>query len=422
MLPDTKAHGPNPEMGVYVHFPWCLAKCPYCDFLSVAVESPVPGRPPNAVEARAVLPHEAYADAVLGELGARFARLARPLPRLRSVFFGGGTPSLWQAAALGRVLEGILKVFGAPSRPSVEELEITVECNPTSLDTRQIEALLAVGVNRISVGVQSLSAERLHFLGRLHDENDGLRAVRAALAAGVPRVSADLIYGVYDQGPEQAVREVEAVAATGVTHLSAYALTIERNTKFGAMEKAGRLPLLDDSLVASSFDAVSTALDRVGLKHYEISNFARPGHESRHNRGYWLGDDYLGLGTGAFGTVSLTGAAHRLRYKNLLVPERYTAAFSGPQPSSPFDAPLAERELIDGATSVQEALLLGLRLREGVDLGELARRHGVDPWPKERLRAARRLEAIGRLEIHGDRLSIPSRAWLFADGIIRDLL
>jgi len=412
------------EMGVYVHFPWCLTKCPYCDFLSVAVDGPEPGRPPTAAEARPRLPHRQYADAVLRELEARLPELERPLPRLRSVFFGGGTPSLWEPAELERVLGGITRAFGFSSVPGPEILEITAECNPTSLDPAHIEALLRAGVNRLSIGVQSLSSERLRFLGRLHDEAAGLLAVRQAITGGVPRVSADLIYGVYQQNPEQAVREVERVAETGVSHLSAYALTIEANTKFGAQARAGVLPLLDDVLVAESFSAVSEALEKQGLSHYEISNFSRPGAESRHNRGYWLGDDYLGLGTGAFGTVSL-GAKNdgRLRYKNLLVPERYLAAF-GPnvRQDAPFVSPLAETETIDGPTSVQEALLLGLRLADGIDLGAVGRRHGVDPWTRERSRAIEKIEAQGRLVRDGERLRIPKKHWLFCDGIIRDLL
>lgn len=412
------------EMGVYVHFPWCLTKCPYCDFLSIAVNSPAPGRPATAEEARASLPHASYADAILRELERRLPELAAPRPRLRSVFFGGGTPSLWDPRELGRVLRGILCAFGIEeSRPDPGLIEITVECNPTSLDPAHLEALLDQGVNRVSIGVQSLETERLRFLGRLHDEEGGLRAVRQAIAAGVPRVSADLIYGVYRQDPDRAVSEVERVAELGVSHLSAYALTIESNTRFGALDRAGKLPLLDDALVAESFSAVSGALTKLGFEHYEVSNFARPGASSKHNRGYWLGEDYLGLGTGAFGTVRLARSPEtRVRYKNVLAAERYMSAFSRASAHDPFEEQLSERELIDGETSLKEALLLGLRLAEGVDVERIAALHHTDPWPQERTRAAQKLERRGKLLRRGGKLSIPREHWLFADGIIRDLL
>lgn len=408
-------------LGIYVHFPWCLTKCPYCDFLSIAVPGPEAGKAPSAEQARRVLPHERYAQAVQNELLRRLAWLPQPLPPLRSIFFGGGTPSLWKPEALGGVIQQILTAW---SLRDASEIEITVECNPTSLEAEQIAGLLRVGVNRLSIGVQSLHEERLQFLGRLHHREGALSVVQRALQAQVPRVSADLIYGVFQQRPEDAVREVELIAATGVSHLSAYALTIEPNTRFGALARRGQLPLLDEAQVAYSFSAVSEALRAQGFEHYEISNFARPGSQSIHNRGYWLGRDYLGLGTGAVGTVSgVSQESPRLRYKNLLVPERYMDLFSQPTDShSPFDHPGADRELIDGPISVQESLLLGLRLEQGVDLQALAEHYQTDPWTRERTRAIQRLQEQGKLSLSGSVLRIPREHWLFADGIIRELL
>ena len=241
--------------GVYVHFPWCLAKCPYCDFVSYVAPA---------------IDHGGYADAVLREMDARAAAFGGR--QIESVFFGGGTPSLWEARELGRVLEGVRRLFGLSER-----VEVTVECNPTSLDEDRARALLDVGVNRLSIGVQSLTDERLRYLGRLHDAAGARTAVLGALAAGVPRVSTDLIFGLPDQSPAEARREALELADLGVAHLSAYQLTIEPGTRFGELARRGRLPLADDGQVADSFLAIDEALRARGFRHYEISNPRRPG-------------------------------------------------------------------------------------------------------------------------------------------------
>lgn len=389
-------------LGIYVHFPWCLKKCPYCDFLSVAA-------------ARSEIPHRDYADAVLRELSARLPLLA-PAYRLETVFFGGGTPSLWATDELGRVLAGLLDAF-ADSR--VDDVEITAECNPTSLDEAKARALQDVGVNRLSLGVQGLDNERLAFLGRLHDPNGGLSAARAALASEMPRVSLDFIFGVAGQSAAAAATEAATLASLGTTHLSAYALTIEPGTEFGARAKKGRLPLLEEAAVADSFNAVDETLERAGFEHYEISNFARQGHVSRHNLGYWRGYDYLGLGTGAWGTVTLPNG--RLRYRNSPSPERYQAS----QFREPFVAggdSCAVVEPLDAETSLRERIMLGLRVAEGLDLQAAAAELGIAALPPKRQRALDRLHERGRVEINERRLRIPKSQWLFADGIISELL
>ncbi|HEY4159209.1 MAG TPA: radical SAM family heme chaperone HemW [Polyangiaceae bacterium] len=390
-------------LGVYVHFPWCLKKCPYCDFLSVARE-------------RSTIPHAAYADAVLAELHARRRTLAAP--RIASIFFGGGTPSLWEPNELGRVLAEILAAFDARA----SDVEITVECNPTSFDVERGRALAAVGVNRVSLGVQGLDAQRLAFLGRLHDVDGGLTAVRAALASGVNRVSADFIFGVSGQAPDAAAREARMLAELGTTHLSAYALTIEPGTQFGALAQKGRLPLLDDGAVADSFAAVESTLEAAGFEHYEISNYARNGERSLHNLGYWRGRSYLGLGCGAFGT--LTRAGTRYRYRNTPSPERYLDATRQWPDAELFreGGLIASYEVITPATALVEQILLGLRLADGIDIDECAARLGAQAWPAERLRARERLTRSGDLIDDAQRLRIPRSSWLFADRIIRELI
>ena len=392
-----------PELGVYVHFPWCLKKCPYCDFLSVAAERPS-------------LPHAAYADAVIAELERRVQTLGDV--QLTSVFFGGGTPSLWEPSELGRVLARIRQLL--PHQAS--DLEITVECNPTSFDVERGHALQAQGVNRVSIGVQGLDSDRLKFLGRLHDVDSGLQAVRDALQSGMPRVSADFIFGVSGQKADAAAREARILSELGTTHLSAYALTIEPGTQFGALARKGKLPLLEEAAVADSFLAVEETLLGAGFEHYEISNYAKPGARSRHNLGYWLGRSYLGLGCGAWGTLG--HGSERYRYRNTPSPERYLAgsasfALADLSREGPF---VANFEEIPAETALTERIMLGLRLSEGVDLEAAASELETALWTPERTRARDKLVAQGKLTLRAGIASIPKSQWLFADGIIAQLM
>ncbi|MEP7052704.1 MAG: radical SAM family heme chaperone HemW [Pseudomonadota bacterium] len=394
---------PVTDLGVYVHFPWCLKKCPYCDFLSVAAERPS-------------LPHEAYADAVIAELERRVQDLADV--RLLSVFFGGGTPSLWEPRELGRVLRRIRALLPAGE----QEVEVTVECNPTSFDVERGHALQAEGVNRVSIGVQGLDAERLQFLGRLHDVSSGLGAVQDALSSGMPRVSADFIFGVSGQAAATAAREAQILSELGTTHLSAYALTIEPGTQFGALARKGKLPLLEEAAVADSFLAVEETLERAGFEHYEVSNYARNGERSRHNIGYWVGRDYLGLGCGAWGT--LTRPEARFRYRNTPSPERYLAGAQGFAHAdlSQVGALVANYEPLSPETALAERIMLGLRLADGIDLERSAAELGTPLWTAERARARDRLLSQGKLELSSGVARIPKRHWLFADGIIANLM
>jgi len=399
---STSLRAERGPIGVYVHFPWCLKKCPYCDFVSFA-------------EDRARIDHEGYADAVLAELAHRAPALQGR--ELATIFFGGGTPSLWDPAHLGRVLAAVLE---SASRKA-PEIEVTVECNPTSLDEERARALRAVGVNRLSVGVQGLDAGRLSFLGRLHTPEGGIDALHAALRAGIPRVSGDLIYGVggaqpakAGQTPDEAADDARRVVETGVTHVSAYSLTIEPGTQFGELARRGRLPIAPDDSVAGAFFAVEEALGSAGLEHYEISNYARPGDEARHNLGYWRGDDYLALGCAAYGTLSSNDGS-AMRYRNTPDPRRYAEAARAGSPL------VSSEEQLDPETRLRERIMLGLRLREGLDLDAAAESLGVTAWTDPRRRAADRLVASGRLEIDGGRLRLPKRAWIFADGIAASL-
>jgi oxygen-independent coproporphyrinogen-3 oxidase len=385
--------------GVYVHFPWCLAKCPYCDFVSYVTPA---------------IDHVGYADAVLREVETRAPTFAGR--QVDSVFFGGGTPSLWEPRELARVLQDVRRQLGAGS-----SVEVTVECNPTSLDGERARALLDAGVNRLSIGVQSLADDRLRFLGRLHDAAGARGAVLEAIAAGMPRVSADLIFGLPDQSPEEARREALELVDLGITHLSAYQLTIEPGTRFGELARRGRLPLADDGNVADAFLAIDEALGGRGFRHYEISNHAKAGQEARHNLGYWRGDEYLGLGCGAYGFARLavddeaatlvrstpapSRSAQGVRWRNDVVPERYVSGASGG----------ATIEPLDGETMLRERIMLGLRMDEGIDLEASARDLGVPAWTAERRRALAWLRERGRIALSGSRIRIPRSAWLWTD-------
>lgn len=389
---------------VYVHFPYCLAKCPYCDFVSYATE-------------RSAIDHAAYADAVIAELGRRTVAMGEhgASSRIESVFFGGGTPSLWDSTELGRVLRAI-----GDALPVASDVEVTVECNPTSLDGERARALAAQGVTRLSVGTQSLRADQLAYLGRLHDAAGARRAVSEALAVGGLRVSTDLIFGLPDQSPEDAADQARELAELGLAHLSCYQLTIEPRTLFGERARRGLLPLASDSVVAEAFVAIEETLTAHGLAHYEISNYARPGDECRHNLSYWLGRGYLGLGCGAVGLVRAgegDDALFAVRYRNEPDPARYRAGALTTRRDriGAEDGLSVEHERLDGETLLRERIMLGLRLESGLDLAEARRELGVEPWSAARQRTAARLAANGRLERDGDRLVIRGRARLFTD-------
>jgi oxygen-independent coproporphyrinogen-3 oxidase len=395
---------------VYVHFPYCLKKCPYCDFVSFKAT-------PESID------HEGYADAVVRELtfraphylaalegaeaqGAETTASAASSSRaasVGSVFFGGGTPSLWSPDALARVLDAIGRAL-----PLASDAEITVECNPTSLDGERAAALHARGVTRVSIGTQSLDADALQFLGRLHDPNGALAAIEGAMGVAGLRVSTDLIFGLPAQSPEDARAQAMRLADLGLLHLSCYQLTIEPGTQFGELARRGRLPLADDGRVADAFLAIDEALTSRGFRHYEISNYAHPGEESRHNLGYWRGEPYLGLGCAAYGAFG----GERLR--NAPDPTRYVEWTRGLE----RERESARAELIeplDGETRLRERIMLGLRLEEGFDLDAAASELGVRAWTESRRRAADWLAARERLAIDGARLRIPRAAWLFAD-------
>ncbi|MBI5535044.1 MAG: radical SAM family heme chaperone HemW [Deltaproteobacteria bacterium] len=381
---------------IYVHFPYCVRKCSYCDFSSRPVR-------------RDQVPHDAYATAVLREWSLRSLLMKQPI-RSISLYFGGGTPSLWSAASIGRVIEEISRSGSVPG----DAIEITVECNPCSIDEAGIQMLRDVGVTRLSVGVQSLSAPRLEMLGRAHDATRALATLSAARRAGFAHVSADLIYGLPGESPAEAASEARAIAQSGPDHVSAYMLSVVPSTALGRAMRQGAVSPVDEAQAADSFIAVSDALVGLGYEHYEVSNFARTGCESKHNGWVWRGGSYVGLGAGAVGSMQLADG-RVIRASNSADAQGYLEAMEACSAERLLEAGgvVQSLEVLDAETRMSERIMLGLRLAEGVDLDAVSAELGVEGWTRARQRAARELEVKGRLVREAGRARIPRHAWLW---------
>jgi len=377
------------ETSVYIHFPWCARKCPYCDFAT---------EPLRVAE----LPHQAYTDALLRELEARTDDLQGR--RLKSIFFGGGTPSLWKPAELGRALAAIRTAFDT----EVDDLEVTVECNPSSLTRENAALLREAGVGRLSIGVQSLRDSHLAFLGRLHDADRAIATLREAVAE-MARVSADLMFGMPGQSDIELAEDIARIADTGVRHVSAYALTIEEKTMFGSLHRAGKLRVASEEQYASLFELAEARFADLGWTHYEVSNYAAEGEESRHNLHYWRGGAYVGLGAAAVGCLD-HGPGRAERWRNDPNPRRYLTQTTL----------VTEAETLGPDEIIRESLMLGLRTIEGICLADTERRAGKSPLLGREREIETALER-GDLVSEDQRLRVPQSRWLKLDGIVRDL-
>jgi putative oxygen-independent coproporphyrinogen III oxidase len=335
--------------GLYVHFPWCLAKCPYCDF---------------AVTVSKEIPSARYTAALQKELALRLqASASFKEEPLGSVYLGGGTPSLWAPSEVAAFLEAVRAQL--PLWPTAE---VTLEANPEVADETRLRGFRAAGVNRLSLGVQSFDARLLKTLGRAHAPDDGRRAVAAARAAGFDNVSLDVILGVQGQTLSGAVADAKAAAEVEPDHVSAYVLTVEREslaeeTVFSRRLRTGELELPPDGLVADMVEAVTDVLASFGLERYEVSSYARPGKHSRHNALYWTCGEYLGLGAGATGFFRTEGGG--VRTSGHRSTERW---FSDVEAGR---LPEAESELLGPQELFSERLMLGLRFTSGLDVEAL---------------------------------------------------
>jgi oxygen-independent coproporphyrinogen-3 oxidase len=370
-------------LALYVHWPFCVSKCPYCDFNS---------------HVRAEIDEMAWRDALLADL-AHEAALTPGRP-LGSIFFGGGTPSLMAPTTVAAVLEAAERHWGfAP------DIEVTLEANPSSVEAANFHALASAGVNRVSLGLQALDEEALRFLGRTHGLAESLAALDTAQAAFV-RVSIDLIYARPDQSEAQWLAELRRTIGFGTEHLSLYQLTIEPGTRFAALAARGALPTIDTDEAARLFELTRAVTAEAGIPAYEISNHARPEAESRHNLAYWRYRDYVGVGPGAHGRRSHCASLRRKK------PENWLAAVTRNGHGIESEEPL------DAATRAEEALLMGLRLDEGVDLASIAAGTGLAIDVIIDAQAIDRLAGHKLLIRNGDHLRVLEPGMLLLDGIL----
>ncbi|MFA9200191.1 MAG: radical SAM family heme chaperone HemW [Cypionkella sp.] len=372
---------------LYIHWPFCLKKCPYCDFNS---------------HVRSEVDIAAWRAALLADM--RHEAESAAAEPLTSIFFGGGTPSLMPPALVAALLEEAERFWGfAP------DIEVTLEANPSSVETAAFAGLAAAGVNRVSLGVQSLDDDALRFLGRLHDAQAALDALRTA-RKWFNLVSADLIYARPGQSADGWRAELGRAIDLGTDHLSLYQLTIEPGTRFATDVRQGAFAPLDDDPAADLFALTREMTAAAGLPAYEVSNHARPGHESRHNLAYWRYRDYVGIGPGAHGR---RGGAATVRHKK---PENWLAAVTAQGHG------IAEERRLDPREAASEALLMGLRLSEGVDLAEISARFAI---PSAQLVDRARLalhRSLGLLEIDGDRLRVTEAGMPLLDALLGELV
>ncbi|MBO9664311.1 radical SAM family heme chaperone HemW [Dokdonella sp.] len=340
-----------PPLSLYVHIPWCVKKCPYCDF--------------NSHAQGGALPVEDYVDALLADLDRDLQTHSDALERrpLHSVFFGGGTPSLFAPEAIARILDGVAARIALPSGT-----EITLETNPGTVEHGRFDGYLRAGVNRVSFGVQSFDDDKLRRLGRIHSAGEAARAVAEAQDAGVENINLDLMYALPQQTPDGAIADVERAIALRPAHISHYQLTLEPNTLFAAKPP----PLPDEDSAWDMQEACQARLAEAGYAQYEVSAYARDGRRCAHNVNYWQFGDYLGIGAGAHGKLSRATDGAIVRTTKVKLPRSYLEraarheAFGGVAPVAPADRPF-------------EFMLNALRLNDGVEAVLFERRSGVAP-------------------------------------------
>ena len=382
---------PDPGFGVYVHWPFCLKKCPYCDFNSHVR---------NAVD------HDLWRRSLLAELDRYADETAGR--RVSSIFFGGGTPSLMDPRTAEALIQRIAERFDL-----ADDAEITLEANPTSVEAEKFARFRAAGVNRVSLGVQALENRALAFLGRQHTADEALAAVDLARAA-FPRISFDLITARPGMTPESWADELARALAEGPEHISIYQLTIEPGTPFHASWRRGELALPDDETQSAIFEATGETLAARGLHAYEVSNHAVPGAESRHNLTYWRYGDYLGVGPGAHGRLTVGGVKHATRQHS--APEAWLESVARQGHAT------RARDPLNAEQRRQEITLMGLRLAEGIHRDAFARELGAQP---EALFDRARLDALvaeGYLTLDTQRLAATAEGRLRLNAVIDHLL
>lgn len=336
--PQPASTGPSAGFGIYVHWPFCEAKCPYCDF--------------NSHVRHKGIDEERFVTAYLNELD-HMRGLSGPQV-VQSVFFGGGTPSRMLPATTTAILDRIARNWGLPATA-----EITLEANPTSVEAGRFASFRAAGINRVSLGLQALNDTDLKKLGRTHDLAMGLSALDIA-RRNFERVSFDLIYARPGQTVASWKRELEEALSLAADHVSLYQLTIEQGTPYAALHASGKLVCPDDEIACGLYEATQEACDRAGMPAYEVSNHAMPGAECRHNLIYWRAGDYAGVGPGAHGRLAVNGVRHAI--STIYMPEAWA------EQAIKAGHGIERDECISTEDAAAEYLLMGLRLNEGIDL------------------------------------------------------
>ena len=381
-------NSPTPGFGVYLHWPFCLSKCPYCDF--------------NSHVRHAAIDETRYVRAFEAEITATAVRA--PGRTVTTIFFGGGTPSLMQPATVGAILDAVAKHWTV-----APDVEVTLEANPTSVEATRFRGYRAAGVNRVSLGVQALDDASLKALGRLHSAREALDAVEIARSV-FGRYSFDLIYARPGQTPEQWTAELKQAIAEAAEHLSLYQLTIEPDTPFSMLHKAGKLVVPDEDLARTLYDTTQEVCDIAGLPAYEISNHARPGSECRHNLVYWRSHEYAGIGPGAHARLDIDGVRRAIATEKR--PESWLMRVESLGHGVIVDDALTREQRAD------EFLLMGLRLAEGIDPVRYEDISGRPLDPK-RIKA---LASEGFVESNGEGcLRVTKAGFPVLDAVVADL-
>ncbi|MDO8907889.1 MAG: radical SAM family heme chaperone HemW [Pseudohongiella sp.] len=391
-----------PPLSLYIHVPWCVRKCPYCDFNS------------HEHEGAGGLPEDDYITALLDDLRHDLKYVQNR--EIHSIFIGGGTPSLLSARAYDRLLNDLQK-----SLTFSHDIEITLEANPGTAEREKFADYFSAGINRLSLGIQSFDPQQLKNLGRIHDQHDAERAIEYARSAGFERLNLDLMYGLQDQSPEAAVADLRKAISFAPEHLSWYQLTIEPNTEF--YKKTPPLPP-EDALIEMQ-DAGLSLLHDNGLMRYEISAFARAGEESRHNLNYWRFGDYMGIGAGAHAKLTEPHKNRILRLRKRKQPGHYlqAAKHSLSQADSnllvryPY---MADASPIEAEDLPVEFLLNALRLREGFTVSQFESLTGL-PFSRHS-KQVESLQHQGLLTVDGERISTTERGYQFLNTVLEAFL
>ena len=378
---------------LYVHIPFCLHKCHYCDFNSHERKEP---------------PWREYQEALTNELAQHAESPVFAGRRLETIFFGGGTPSLAPPSLVDAVIDNACQLFGMDARA-----EISLEANPGTADAENFLGYRQAGVNRLSIGVQSMNSVELRWLERIHNREQALQAYRLARHVGFNNINLDLIYGLPGQKIIDWMESLEEAIRLEPEHISCYQLTIEPHTKLSARHSRKPYQLPDDDLALSLFNDTRTRLLDAGYRAYEVSNFAKPGKECRHNDSYWLYDDYIGIGAGAAGKWDQSNGGVR-RYTNIRSPERYIEIA---EKGSPV---IHTQEELDVHKAAAEALWLGLRRREGIVRSLYRQRFDCDAW--EQFPSLRIWHKRGKLAVTDEAIRLTAAGLPLADAIAASVL